>query len=261
MSRKNGFTLIELLVVIAVIAVLAALLFPVFGRARESGRRASCMSNMRQIVALFHMYQANWDGGNPAIYWRVWRNLGHFPGDAPDTFHEDELGTDYWVHTLGGRWEDHRSPDSLWRCPSVDPDRIGSSNYVVNNYLALPEPPPHQQEMHGGHVYAVDRVSMVDEFVDETHTILLMDLRFGGVSDMDDLFTKSYSFDGDPEHLQGIVVRHGSNRCNFAFCDGHVKSLRPIDTFYPLDLWRNLPLDRRPVHRATYDQQFLPEYR
>ena len=44
---RRGFTLIELLVVIAIIAILAAILFPVFARAREAGRKAACMSNLR----------------------------------------------------------------------------------------------------------------------------------------------------------------------------------------------------------------------
>jgi len=46
---RRGFTLIELLVVIAIIAILAAILFPVFGRARENARRASCQSNLKQM--------------------------------------------------------------------------------------------------------------------------------------------------------------------------------------------------------------------
>lgn len=48
-TTRSGFTLIELLVVIAIIAILAAILFPVFGRARENGRRASCQSNLKQM--------------------------------------------------------------------------------------------------------------------------------------------------------------------------------------------------------------------
>src|SRR6187551_1876169 len=48
-TGRRGFTLIELLVVIAIIALLAAILFPVFGRARENARRSSCQSNLKQI--------------------------------------------------------------------------------------------------------------------------------------------------------------------------------------------------------------------
>ena len=48
-STKTGFTLIELLVVIAIISLLAAILFPVFSRARENARRSSCQSNLKQI--------------------------------------------------------------------------------------------------------------------------------------------------------------------------------------------------------------------
>ena len=48
-GARGGFTLIELLVVIAIIAILAAILFPVFGRARENARRASCQSNLKQM--------------------------------------------------------------------------------------------------------------------------------------------------------------------------------------------------------------------
>lgn len=59
--RPMGFTLIELLVVIAIIALLAAILFPVFGRARENARRASCQSNLKQIGIGMSMYVHDYD--------------------------------------------------------------------------------------------------------------------------------------------------------------------------------------------------------
>lgn len=61
LSSKKGFTLIELLVVIAIIAILAAILFPVFARAREKARMASCVYNEKQIGIGLIMYAQDWD--------------------------------------------------------------------------------------------------------------------------------------------------------------------------------------------------------
>jgi len=62
MRRMKGFTLIELLVVIAIIAILAAILFPVFARAREKARQTSCLSNVKQLVLGTIMYLSDYDG-------------------------------------------------------------------------------------------------------------------------------------------------------------------------------------------------------
>src|SRR6476646_1701115 len=61
----RGFTLIELLVVIAIIAILAAILFPVFGRARENARRSSCQSNLKQMGLGFAQYTQDYDERYP----------------------------------------------------------------------------------------------------------------------------------------------------------------------------------------------------
>jgi prepilin-type N-terminal cleavage/methylation domain-containing protein/prepilin-type processing-associated H-X9-DG protein len=59
--KRHGFTLIELLVVIAIIAILAAILFPVFARAREKARQTSCLSNMKQLTLGMLMYAQDYD--------------------------------------------------------------------------------------------------------------------------------------------------------------------------------------------------------
>ena len=64
-KKFRGFTLIELLVVIAIIAILAAILFPVFARARERGRQTTCLNNLKQLGTGFQMYLDDWDGQFP----------------------------------------------------------------------------------------------------------------------------------------------------------------------------------------------------
>lgn len=77
MNRK-GFTLIELLVVIAIIAILAAILFPVFARARENANRTTCSSNLRQLGQACMMYAQDYDEllplGDDPIFWDFYQN-------------------------------------------------------------------------------------------------------------------------------------------------------------------------------------------
>jgi prepilin-type N-terminal cleavage/methylation domain-containing protein/prepilin-type processing-associated H-X9-DG protein len=65
-AKQKGFTLIELLVVIAIIAILAAILFPVFARAREQARKAACQSNLKQIGLAVAQYTQDFDESYPA---------------------------------------------------------------------------------------------------------------------------------------------------------------------------------------------------
>ena len=71
-DERRGFTLIELLVVIAIIAILAAILFPVFARAREQARKSTCMSNLKQLATGVTMYVQDYDE--------------KFPLNSPGTF-------------------------------------------------------------------------------------------------------------------------------------------------------------------------------
>ena len=106
MSERRGFTLIELLVVIAIIAILAAILFPVFARAREKARQTSCLSNVKQIGTALLMYVQDYDEVMP-IYLI---STGRGETDLPD------IGYDYIA------WQDLLHPYMMnWQvyiCPS-----------------------------------------------------------------------------------------------------------------------------------------------
>src|SRR5437870_6404498 len=67
MRRNAAFTLIELLVVIAIIAILAAILFPVFARAKEQARRTTCLNNHKQLTTGTMMYAQDYDETMPAV--------------------------------------------------------------------------------------------------------------------------------------------------------------------------------------------------
>jgi len=79
--KRHGFTLIELLVVIAIIAILAAILFPVFAKAREKARQTSCLSNVKQIVLGALQYVQDYDERTPGhgCTWRDYAVAGAGP--------------------------------------------------------------------------------------------------------------------------------------------------------------------------------------
>lgn len=106
--KNKGFTLIELLVVIAIIAILAAILFPVFVRAKEASRIVKCASNMKQINSALIMYLDDNQGTfPPCTYYSRLMFLGqHGSPSATDRYMIDIL--DRYVKSRG-----------VWLCPSV----------------------------------------------------------------------------------------------------------------------------------------------
>ena len=119
-KRLRGFTLIELLVVIAIIAILAAILFPVFARARENARRASCQSNLKQIGLGILQYTQDYDEAFPLSVVSV---------NAP-------VGTDPvgWADAI----QPYLKSTQIYQCPSepnppvTNPASAGYTDYWMN---------------------------------------------------------------------------------------------------------------------------------
>ncbi len=85
-KRSIKFTLIELLVVVAIIGILASMLLPVLTKAKESGRRAVCISNQKQVYVAFYMYYDEQDGKLPISGSKGWNNNWR-SGDYVSTFY------------------------------------------------------------------------------------------------------------------------------------------------------------------------------
>jgi len=118
-TGRKGFTLIELLVVIAIIAILAAILFPVFARAREKARQASCVSNLKQIGLAMAMYASDYDDVLPPHY--AWVPASWAPPQGnwfTGFFMWDWFLYPYVKMGTKGVGTDRMTGHGVWMCPS-----------------------------------------------------------------------------------------------------------------------------------------------
>ena len=129
LKAKTAFTLIELLVVIAIIAILAAILFPVFARARENARRASCQSNLKQLGLATVQYTQDYDGFYPFAYsvqgpppGGLWNGTAHF-----------------WPQII---YPYHKSFQAM-ACPNGEPETVNTPyrGHYGANIIVCPAPP------------------------------------------------------------------------------------------------------------------------
>ena len=120
MRRNRGFTLIELLVVIAIIAILAAILFPVFARAREAARKATCLSNLKQIDLAALMYAQDYDEVLPAASCTGWMSSAH-PIDPANRYVQDPMtglgSADFWQ--MADLLAPYIKSLDIFNCPTV----------------------------------------------------------------------------------------------------------------------------------------------
>lgn len=129
---QSGFTLIELLVVVAIIAIIAAMLFPVFARARENARRAACLSNLKQIGLGLMQYTQDYDEKYPL------QDGG--PNVPPDYTIVNYSTFNINVPTWVGLLQPYVKSWELFRCPSVPADtsalNVPNGNNANSYYLS-----------------------------------------------------------------------------------------------------------------------------
>ncbi|RYX82090.1 DUF1559 domain-containing protein [bacterium] len=207
--RKSAFTLIELLVVIAIIAILAAILFPVFARARENARRASCQSNLKQIGLGVAQYTQDYDEKFPLL-----RNNGV----------ADTTGGDGY----GGTWiaiQPYMKSHQIYQCPSETtaaqlPTSAtpGYSDYFYNLLMGWD---PTTGRNRGMSIAAIGQVSLtvmagdgVGDYADSWET------GCGGTTSCGSALASFRT---------GSAQRHLESH-NILFADGHVKSYKGLTT-------------------------------
>jgi prepilin-type N-terminal cleavage/methylation domain-containing protein/prepilin-type processing-associated H-X9-DG protein len=199
---RSGFTLIELLVVIAIIAILAAILFPVFARAREKARQSSCLSNAKQMGIGVMMYAQDYDE----------KYLGYVATCLPGA-ERPAMGTPGRLYS-NLLWPDLLYPyvmnKQLFRCPSKPEVALGYGWNVRMGYII-------------GHA---DRTGPEYEGVPmasvkfPAQTICIADSDWTGASDYS---TNNSQWLAQTPHVSRFIPARHNDGANLVFADGHAK--------------------------------------
>jgi len=189
-TQKKGlasaFTLIELLVVIAIIAILAAILFPVFARARENARRSSCQSNLKQIGLACFQYTQDYDE----------MLVPNFRQYGPGTF-------TMWNKLV----QPYAKSTQIFSCPSSD----------IQPHFDFGDTPPSEANAYGRPWY-------FDQDISSAKLSNVAGTIFAGEGTNRLISTADMTIGAEPMGSRKVLYRH-LDTANFLFCDGHVKAL------------------------------------
>ncbi len=247
-TERRGFTLIELLVVIAIIAILAAILFPVFARARENARRASCQSNLKQIALGIMQYTQDYDEKMPLTY-----RAKSGAEDPKAWFQADQDGYAYftWIDAI----DPYIKSTQIYACPS-DPlkargavaGKVGQSSYGMSGFMngftekwVGPRTSDYMNYVYYGN--GTQPGQKLSGIVGTSHKVLLGDM-FHVSGYVGPIITTTKTSSNDYSYATPLDMEFGdsttwgagfapSNRqgrhfggSNIAFADGHVKWMK-----------------------------------
>ncbi len=199
MRKRTNFTLIELLVVIAIIAILAAMLLPALNSAREKARKSSCISNLKQLMNAFHLYEDDYSEpvhtgfdyytSSPPKYWAYWLHA-YFVG-RPESgaveFHDNYLAPN--------------KGKTVFECPSIQNFTMVRPTYKANvaKFTKLKH----------------------DSYLNKSTTLVFIDGDGDG-----DAWRRTRHYADLPNHAHAQGCHEGFN--NIGCLDGHVESLKAV---------------------------------
>jgi len=236
-KHKFAFTLIELLVVIAIIAILAAILFPVFGRARENARRSSCQSNLKQIGLGIMQYVQDYDEMYPITFQNI---------DGSANGYQDVANERGWAYNI----QPYLKSQQIFQCPS--------DSAPIANYTLITDTAGHTNKGYTDYAYnralgnvagATAAVINASQLTFASNTVMISEVPgdngpsgtsvLGGPGGGPSFTAGLAQGRKDVPDVLGALQRHleGSN---LAFADGHVKWYKGATTLVYANVYNEL---------------------
>ncbi len=227
-QSRRGFTLIELLVVIAIIAILAAILFPVFARAREKARQTACLSNCKQIALAWVMYMGDYDEGTPH-------------GCGPREGCQAACPNDHWpcfvcaLHPYINNWQ-------IWQCPThsagVPATPPGWNAWALAQGWPNPIACSYGQNAGLGYVGAGWATWVNKATQDPSKLVAVGECEIYVTTNGGYIWGGGGLFCQPPEvcYARAAAGFHNGG-LNIAFADGHAKWMKPEELYFNREYW------------------------
>jgi len=240
-SAETAFTLIELLVVIAIIAILAAMLLPVLGRAKESGRRISCLNNLKELSLAAQMF--------------VNDNNGNYPPRSQTDRWPDKFYDDY-----GKNLKLLLCPSETTDKPATDPDSTVADSaprsYIINgwNDFFASKNANDPQGLNEGDSMKEDAINVTGDMIvlgekTDANGDFYMDLNEGASgNDFGGILNQSRH---DSHGTDGITGT-GSGGSNHAMADGSARFIKFPQSVHPVNMWAATEIGRTNTYVITY---------